>query len=41
MTKEAENNSTFDVSKLSGGIYLIKVSSPDGELISQEKFIKQ
>ena len=41
MTKESENNSTFDISKLTGGLYLVKVSSPDGTLISQEKFVKQ
>jgi hypothetical protein len=41
MTKESENNSTFDISKLTGGLYLVKVSAPDGTLISQEKFVKQ
>ena len=41
MTKEAENNATFDISKLSGGLYMVRVSAPDGTLISQEKFSKQ
>ncbi len=40
-TKESENNSTFDISKLTGGLYLVKVSATDGTLVSQEKFVKQ
>ena len=41
MTKEAENNTTLNISKLTGGLYLVKISSTDGILISQEKFVKQ
>ena len=41
MTKESKNNATFDISKLTGGIYLVRVSAPDGTLISQEKFVKE
>jgi len=41
LMKEAENNSTLDVSKLTGGIYLVRVSTPEGVLISQEKFVKE
>ncbi len=41
IVKEAENNTTIDISKLAGGIYMLKVSRVDGTLISQEKFIKE
>lgn len=41
LLKEAENNTTLDISKLSGGIYLLKVSTAEGTLLSQEKFVKE
>ncbi len=36
-----ENAMTLDVSKLKSGMYLLRVSSVDGKLISQEKFIRE
>lgn len=41
LLKEAENNMTINISKLTGGIYLVKVSGVDGTVISQEKFVKE
>ncbi|MBI5372076.1 MAG: fibronectin type III domain-containing protein [Sphingobacteriales bacterium] len=41
LLKEIENNLSLDVSKLTGGIYLLRVSSTDGTLVSQDKFIKE
>jgi hypothetical protein len=32
---------TLDVSKLKSGMYLLRVSGTDGQLISQEKFIRE
>ena len=39
--QEVENNATLDISRLASGIYLLKVSTVDGKLISQEKFVKE
>lgn len=36
-----DNAMTLDVSKLKSGMYLLRVSGTDGQLISQEKFIRE
>jgi hypothetical protein len=36
-----DNAMTLDVSKLKSGMYLLRVSSAEGRLISQEKFIRE
>ncbi len=41
LSKETENTLTLDVSRLTGGFYLFKVSAVDGSLISEGRFIKQ
>jgi hypothetical protein len=41
LIKEAENNTTLDISKLSAGLYMLKVSTTDGTVIGQEKFVKE
>ncbi len=41
LLKESENNTTLDVSKLTAGLYLVKVSGTDGTVISQAKFVKE
>lgn len=38
---EIDNTMNLDVSRLKSGIYLLRVISLDGRLISQEKFIKE
>lgn len=38
---EMDNTLNLDVSKLKSGIYLLRVSSTDGRLISQERFIRE
>ncbi len=38
--RQTENNAYLDINKLSKGLYLVKVSTPEGVTISQDKFIK-
>ncbi len=39
--KVSDNNSTLNISKLSKGVYFIRVSKKDGTFVSQKKFIKE
>jgi len=39
--KIIQNNAALGISKLTGGLYLIKVTTNDGKVLSQDKFIKQ
>jgi hypothetical protein len=39
--KVMQNNAELDISTLPGGLYLIKVTTKDGTLLSKDKFVKQ